>query len=376
MSRRTALRKGGAAFVAAMALSPADAWARLKGHCPKHHVKCGKKCCPKGEICVHHKHKHHKHARPRCECPPHTKRHNGKCVSTTTCINGQTNCSGTCASLTHDPKNCGACGHACAAGLVCANSKCVSSCPPPTTDCGGGCVTLNTDPFNCGKCGFACGAGKECSAGVCVNPCPSGTATCNGGCVHLRNDPQNCGACGTVCATGKVCANGACATSCPTGQTLCSGVCVNLTNNGKNCGTCGHACPSGQVCSSSACSSTCGGGATVVCASSCCPGTGCCGPDCQTAHNTGAGQNFYDCAPPGVPGQPSTYSLALAEEAWAAFNNGSSSGASRLTCPGGNVYQGFSNGEWGTWGYTGSIAGYVHIGTTPTCPTTSSPTWG
>jgi Stigma-specific protein, Stig1 len=387
MSRREALRKGGLAFAATMAMSPADAFARLRGHCPKHHVKCGKKCCPKGEICIHpkHKHKHGKHAKPHCACPAGTKRQHGKCVSTAKCINGQTTCSGTCVSLTHDPKNCGACGHACAAGLVCANSKCVSSCPAPTTNCSGGCVNLDTDPFNCGKCGGSCGAGKECGAGVCVNPCPSGTTTCNGGCVDLRNDPQNCGACGKVCATGTVCANGVCAASCASGQTLCNGICVNLANSAKNCGTCGHVCASGQVCTPSGttppgmCASSCGGSGTVVCAGSCCPGTACCGPDCQTQHTIGAtAQNYYDCNPLATPGDAATYSANLAKEAAKAIN--SSATPSQTTCPGGSVVSiPTGNGGYAVLQYTGSLAGYMAYNNTqfpnPGCPNSSSPTW-
>jgi len=118
MSRREALRKGGAAFVAAMALSPSDAWARVTGRCPHHRHRCGTKCCPSGEVCLHPKRrKHAKHPpKPRCGCPANTKRCRGKCVRVRT-----------------DVHNCGRCGHKCGPGHICAKGKCV--CPPSHTVC-------------------------------------------------------------------------------------------------------------------------------------------------------------------------------------------------------------------------------------------------
>jgi hypothetical protein len=64
-------------------------------------------------------------------------------------------------------RNCGMCGHACAA---------VEDC------CGGSCTALNTTT-DCGACGKSCLAGSGC---------------CGGGCTAL-NTVSNCGACGNSC---------------------------------------------------------------------------------------------------------------------------------------------------------------------------------
>jgi hypothetical protein len=92
-------------------------------------------------------------------------------------------CDGGCVDLTDDPKNCGACGTACLAGVqVCSNSQCVCGgtlCPIPDGGVGdagylvpdggpGGapavCVNIESDPGNCGGCGIAC-------AYACVGGC-------------------------------------------------------------------------------------------------------------------------------------------------------------------------------------------------------------
>lgn len=57
---------------------------------------------------------------------------------TTTCGAGLTSCASGCVDVTIDPKNCGACDHACPA--ACHQGQCVTSCPPPTTSCSGSCV--------------------------------------------------------------------------------------------------------------------------------------------------------------------------------------------------------------------------------------------
>ena len=117
MSRREALRAGGAALIGGLLTTPGDAWAKARGRCRKHHVKCGTKCCPPGEVCVHPKPKKGKHPKhppkPKCQCPKNTKRCKGKCVHFKT-----------------DAKNCGRCGHKCGPGQHCAGGKCV--CPEGT----------------------------------------------------------------------------------------------------------------------------------------------------------------------------------------------------------------------------------------------------
>src|SRR5437763_317001 len=101
MSRREALRTGGLAVVGVAAITPADAWAKLTGHCP-------------------HKHPH------RCS---------GKCVDTQS-----------------DFHNCGACGTVCSSFFAtssCQSGTChIDSCSPNWVNCDGdpltGCETLGT----------------------------------------------------------------------------------------------------------------------------------------------------------------------------------------------------------------------------------------
>ncbi len=139
--------------------------------------------------------------------------------------------------LGNDTQNCGACGHACSPGQVCAAGKCL--CDPVTdpggTYCGGtGCTDLQTDPNNCGACGNDCKglippiggyAGSPptgspaCVLGRCTYECSAGYGNCDGhidnGCeVDLMVDPRNCGACGNQCdlANGQPCAGGKCLT--------------------------------------------------------------------------------------------------------------------------------------------------------------------
>jgi hypothetical protein len=129
-----------------------------------------------------------------------------------------------CVPAPNDPKNCGACGVACAAGQVCSNAgKC--ECPPYQGFCAGTkkCVPVANDPSNCGACGKQCLANEVCSAGACIPaatgciPGPAGgqpgLTACSGACVDLLNDNKNCGACGTVCPPAQGCVNGACVPS-------------------------------------------------------------------------------------------------------------------------------------------------------------------
>ncbi|MDB4944792.1 MAG: Tryptophan synthase alpha chain [Labilithrix sp.] len=127
-----------------------------------------------------------------------------------------------------DPKNCGACGHACAANQDCVDGSCL--CPEGTTRCGDSCVDILNDPSNCGGCLNDCpgpsrspGGGPQCSGGVCTYVCYVGYADCNGriydGCeTNIGSDPLHCGSCTTKCDTrnGQPCVGGTCLTKpCP-----------------------------------------------------------------------------------------------------------------------------------------------------------------
>lgn len=170
-----------------------------------------------------------------------------------------------------DPKHCGACGNACAAGTPCIDGKC--GCPPGKIACFGMCVDPQTDDNHCGGCGnqcdpfppdgcdpmperavFGCKAGK-CGALKCMVP----SADCNGdlgatkcggdGCEveSTQADRNNCGGCGIVCKAGEECVdegNGPeCAVPCAkSGKTLCPLGCADLLTDVNACGACNAPC--------------------------------------------------------------------------------------------------------------------------------------
>lgn len=87
---------------------------------------------------------------------------------TVVCGPGETDCSGACHNLVADPNHCGACGRACAPGLVCSDAVCMATCSPPSTRCGAECVLLGDNPLHCGACGRSCLIADTCSGGVCT----------------------------------------------------------------------------------------------------------------------------------------------------------------------------------------------------------------
>ncbi len=137
-------------------------------------------------------------------------------------------------------------------------------CKAPTTSCSGKCVNLTSDVANCGGCGKACAAGMICSNGACMmNTCPNGQVPCgaNNTCADTTTDSNNCGACGTVCPAGQTCQGSACMAGCGAApMMMCNGNCVDTSSDASNCGGCGTTCMNGQTCTNSACS---GGGANT-----------------------------------------------------------------------------------------------------------------
>jgi 6-phosphogluconolactonase len=129
------------------------------------------------------------------------------------CGPGAELCGGACTVTAIDPKNCGACGNACAAGEACDNGSCALACSGGATMCGQSCVDTSVDPENCGMCGEACDAAQEvCLAGACVATCGAGgLIKCGDSCVDTTSDPMNCGQCGMACAAGEKCVASQCA---------------------------------------------------------------------------------------------------------------------------------------------------------------------
>ncbi|MBN9160130.1 MAG: hypothetical protein BGO98_34625 [Myxococcales bacterium 68-20] len=94
----------------------------------------------------------------------------------------------TCVDITSDPQNCGGCGVTCSGSdspshdymfPSCRSGSCETRCEMGRADCNGndedGCeIDTNSDPRNCGACGHACDevVGQACIGGRCaVEPC-------------------------------------------------------------------------------------------------------------------------------------------------------------------------------------------------------------
>jgi hypothetical protein len=98
----------------------------------------------------------------------------------TQCDGRRASCGETCVDVQADPLNCGACGVACGAGLVCSLGACSSACDAGLSACGAACVALASDALHCGACGVACGAGRSCVAGACLASGSGGTGGAGG----------------------------------------------------------------------------------------------------------------------------------------------------------------------------------------------------
>lgn len=185
-------------------------------------------------------------------------------------------CGGTCTDTNSDPNNCGVCSRTCAAGQVCSDGLCQSSCRTGLTACGRACADLTSSNANCGQCGTSCGLGFRCSKGTCA--CPG--TVCQGRCTDITEDPQNCGGCGYGCPTGpsviegdnefaaepvlaRFCNLGLCENYCSAGTNLCDLSCVLTESDNNNCGRCGVECPGGSSCQHGACA--CANSAETVC---------------------------------------------------------------------------------------------------------------
>ncbi len=192
------------------------------------------------------------------------------------CDTGRADCDGDAANgcetaLNGERSQCSARGRAYAYDETCASGVCVRSCATSQKRCGSDCIDLRVDPRNCGACGRACAVANGvagCAAGVCtVAACNAGRADCDrsaaNGCeVDVTRSLSNCGVCGRVCAVANgaaSCVSGRCEiATCNPGRGDCNrapadGCEVDLSNSASNCGACGNRCGAGLVCRGGRC---------------------------------------------------------------------------------------------------------------------------
>jgi hypothetical protein len=153
------------------------------------------------------------------------------------------------------------------------------------------------------------------------------------------------------------------------------------TDTITSCGACGQRCDTltgTPSCNGTTCSYACNPG-TSDCNSSTAPDTdgcecatpACCNGGCQTAHDNGLGQPFYDCNPAG------TYDSAAAMAACKAYVT--STGGDPSKCTGGwdcngaaAVCYSTSNMCTNCWNYSGSLKG---VADDCGCPGTTLGSW-
>jgi hypothetical protein len=172
-----------------------------------------------------------------------------------------------CVDTTRATSDCGACGNACAAGMVCMSNQCVdatmaSSCGGGLTMCGSGCTSTQDDYRNCGVCGQLCDG--SCNSGQCQAPgqAPFGSpcirnGDCAGGlCMDKVRFGWPMGFCSSVCDPSLPCgANQVCVGS-PTsgGFGACRPACAADADCGASAfcvaGACQPDCRQGPVCQS------------------------------------------------------------------------------------------------------------------------------
>jgi hypothetical protein len=139
-------------------------------------------------------------------------------------------CDNLCANVARDSLNCGACGHPCGPGKICAGGICVApvdctpgSCVDGNVCCAGECIRPYNNVNDCGACGHACRfSGAGCRQGVCcsadqpdaacwMSTCGENLVSCPDGCKDIGTDPDNCGACGGKCPPdARTCVAGLC----------------------------------------------------------------------------------------------------------------------------------------------------------------------
>jgi hypothetical protein len=180
-----------------------------------------------------------------------------------------------CANVNNDPKNCGACGKACAAGEMCDDGECTLTCKKGQKACPG-----NTGCAGPGEC---C-TDSDCSTGAIGSVCPSpgGVCSCAAGNVLCPTD-MTCIPTGTCCTdkdctvTGETCPTPASMCACPSGQTPCTTSTESLCIPTGTCCIDTDCSVTGETCATPGGSCSCASGDTVCPTSnSCIASTACC----------------------------------------------------------------------------------------------------
>lgn len=153
-------------------------------------------------------------------CPPDQKRCNATCVSRTDPAFGCGLADCAPCSLPHATET------ACGVAGACIPKACDKGFDDCDHDPGNGCEADLSRRETCNSCSIACAAGMLCAPSGCVTDCPSPLTACNGSCVDTKTSPVSCGGCDVVCAGGTnadpACVNSACALSCRSGFGDCA----------------------------------------------------------------------------------------------------------------------------------------------------------
>ncbi len=182
----------------------------------------------------------------QCFCKEGFSVENNQCVvapagtsSGSGCPAGMAPCSdGYCYELASSASNCGACGNACPAGMVCSASTCsnvpAETTPAPVTTT----AAVTTTSATTSTTTFG-GLTTLNPGGYTLSCAVLGKTSCSGACVNLSTSNGNCGSCGHVCSGLTA--------------TCCGGTCTSLKTDEANCGTCGHKCSITSTCEAGSC---------------------------------------------------------------------------------------------------------------------------
>lgn len=212
------------------------------------------------------------------------------------CAAGYAQCGNSCVDLSTDPQNCGACGHACAAGVACAGGVCAgvpvsgsgdasvgstadgggrdagadgpASADSPAADAPGADAPSSDDsPSDAQSLGDSPSADAP---AVDASADSSGGGSLDGNsCSPPFNTPDHCGDCATTCSGATpICSPteggpNVCAAQCDSPYVACGNLCLDTSRDPDNCGACGFVCAS-NLCSDSVCSGSTPGEDIVI----------------------------------------------------------------------------------------------------------------